>query len=144
MLSIISNQGFETRTQAAAQASLHPCNDLRFVTLNFRSLPLDCCISCLLQSFHQASMANCIMSIGVNDENLPEHAPHDWMQNIPVVLKSRALGCALNLSMGRLKHPQISLYFLDRLLCWIHLHACKLQRRRDYFTNAGKVTYPII
>lgn len=43
------------------QALLHPRNKLRFVTLNFRSVPLDCCISCLLQNFRQAPMANCII-----------------------------------------------------------------------------------
>lgn len=96
-------------TPLRRQSSFHPCNKLRVVTLNFRSVPLDCCISCLLQNFRQAPMANCII---VNRSEWWGTCICDW---IPVVLNHGywAVLC-LYLGLGHVKHPHTSL-FLSRL-----------------------------
>lgn len=60
------------------------------------------------------------LPIGVNDEDLPERAVCDWMQNIPVVFESWVLGCALYLGLGRVKHPQMSVLLRD-CQCLMHV-----------------------
>lgn len=121
-------------------ALLHPCNKLRLVTLNFKSVPLDCCISCLLQNFRQAPMANCIIANRCEWWGLARTRSLWLDAEYPCGVESWVLGCALYLGLGHVKPPQVGVFFLDSHACtWFTCMWVDFREEGNNSTNTGKL-----